>query len=221
VFGSVGFVAHPIGSERTGVSVSKHSVCDLSLVKARYVGRNCRVSALKMGIRDVLESESSDSSSVLPKDRVALLAQLSPEETLSALLDALRENVHTGPSADDGIDALYAFANVDVWSIGHSFFGKSMDLGQFERFKRVLITNPYQSLLGHLERENISALRVDKSHYLSRFRVLDSVGRTHSVFSFSLSESMLANGGQSWMVDSIIHEFSCPATDLSRNEDGA
>lgn len=103
------------------------------------------------------------------KDRVALYAQFSAEETLHALLHALQLNARSGPRKDDGIDALYAFANVDIWAISHRFFGKKQDLGQFERFKRVVVAYPYNILLRQdYSSKTLSALHVTPDVYVSR-----------------------------------------------------
>mmetsp|Transcript_6408 Transcript_6408/g.17162 ORF Transcript_6408/g.17162 Transcript_6408/m.17162 type:complete len:259 (-) Transcript_6408:798-1574(-) len=153
------------------------------------------------------------------KDRVALYAQLSPEETTRALLDALRENAsgahgahRAAPAhADEGIEALYAFANFDVWSVRHQFFGWNMDLGQFERFRRVLLARPFSTLLGHSEREVLSALHLSSFSYATRVRVLDASGHTHAVFRFKLSRVERPNRAAHWMVDSLCHEISTTA----------
>lgn len=140
------------------------------------------------------------------KDRIALYAQFSVEETLDMLLLALRENSLSGPTKDDGIDALYAFANVDIWAFTHRFFGKKMDLGQFERFKRVLVASPYDALLRYHSVRTLSALRVRDDTYVSR-RIFEIPGREDTVFTFTLSRQAFGGGErQAWMVDSIIHE---------------
>ncbi|PXF44859.1 hypothetical protein BWQ96_05349 [Gracilariopsis chorda] len=139
------------------------------------------------------------------KDRVALYAQLSAEETLSALLIALRHNARSGPTKDDGIDALYAFANLDIWALSHHFFGRKMDLGQFERFKRVIVADPYDVLFADYESETLSALRSGDDFYVSRRRF--RVRGVDTVFTFSLSRCQFgADGRRRWMVDSIIHD---------------
>lgn len=109
---------------------------------------------------------------------------------------------------DDGIDALYAFANLDIWALTHRFFGKKMDLGQFERFKRVLVASPYDVLLRYRRVRTLSALRVDDETYVSR-RAFEAPGRPDTVFTFTLTRA--AFGGdegtkRAWMVDSIIHD---------------
>eukprot|EP00184_Porphyridium_aerugineum_P004158 CAMPEP_0184695864 /NCGR_PEP_ID=MMETSP0313-20130426/3355_1 /TAXON_ID=2792 /ORGANISM="Porphyridium aerugineum, Strain SAG 1380-2" /LENGTH=157 /DNA_ID=CAMNT_0027154391 /DNA_START=533 /DNA_END=1003 /DNA_ORIENTATION=+ len=143
-------------------------------------------------------SPMSPDTRIQPRDKVSLYAQLGPEQTLRAILDALRDNEQSGKFKDEGIDALYSFANVDVWSVQHNFFGSKMDLGQFERFKRVMITNPYGMLLQHKEREFLSSWRVDEKQFLGRFRVLDSLGETQAYFSALMSKNEIANGTSRW-----------------------
>lgn len=140
------------------------------------------------------------------KDRVALFAQVSAEETLDVLLHALRENTRSGPRKDDGIDALYVFANLDIWALTHRFFGKKMDLGQFERFKRVIVASPYDVLLRDYRMKTLSALYiVPDSMYVSR-RQFEEEGQI-TVFKFTLKKTEFGGGrDRAWMVDSIIHE---------------
>lgn len=141
------------------------------------------------------------------KDRVALYAQFSAEETLDVLLHALQSNARTGPRKDDGIDALYAFANLDIWALTHRFFGKKMDLGQFERFKRVIVANPYDILLRDYHSNILSALHVTPDVYVTR-RAFEIDGVV-TVFTFTMSRTAFGGQkGRAWMVDSIIHQHN-------------
>lgn len=138
-----------------------------------------------------------------PKDVVAVHAQISPAATLSALLDALR-NDHR----DDGIEALYTFASLDIWSVKHRFFGRVMDLGQFERFKRVVTASPYNALLRHTRRNVLAALTLDADTYVARVQ-FDVPRRDPVVLVFRLCRRAIAVDAQhrpppSWMVDSIL-----------------
>lgn len=145
----------------------------------------------------------SDPPAPLPwKDRIALYAQFSPEETLESLLQALRQN---SPTKDDGIDALYIFANLDIWALTHTFFGRKMDLGQFERFKRVLVASPYNAILRSADSSTLSALRLSPDIYITR-RVFQPPEQQPSTFIFTLSRTTLVANPRLWMVDSIIHE---------------
>lgn len=151
------------------------------------------------------DTPSSNHDALHWKDRVALYAQFSPEETLHALLQALRFNTRSGPHKDDGIDALYSFANLDIWALTHVFFGRKMDLGQFERFKRVIVAEPYQVMLREYRGGTLSAVRVGESRYVTR-RVFE-IGDMERVFTFSMSIGDFGVGGHTaWMVDSIIFD---------------
>lgn len=180
----------------------------MSLGKNRWDDRSVWRCSLPKSY-DHLGRENGQSGGGAPlawKDRIALYAQFSAEETLDMLLLALRENSWSGPSKDDGIDALYAFANVDIWALTHRFFGKKMDLGQFERFKRVLVAAPYDALLRYRRVRTLSALRVRDDTYVSR-RVFETPGKGDTVFTFTLSRQAFGGGSkQAWMVDSIIHD---------------
>lgn len=151
---------------------------------------------------------AANSSSDFPrdlhwKDRVALYAQFSAEETLHALLTALRSNNRTGPHKDDGIDALYVFANLDIWALSHRFFGKKMDLGQFERFKRVVVAHPYDILLREYESHTLSAIHVKPDVYVSRIAFARE--GEEKVFTFTMSRADFG-GERAWMIDSIIYD---------------
>lgn len=139
------------------------------------------------------------------KDRVALYAQFSAEETLDELLLALRANA--GSDGDDGIDALYAFANVDIWELTHRFFGKTQDLGQFERFKRVVVAHPYSVLLREdYTMRTLSALHVADGCYVARREFVTGGNAIVFVFTMRRLEFGASAERTAWMVDSIIRD---------------
>jgi len=134
-----------------------------------------------------------------------MFAQLSPDTMLSALLDALRDS-----RRDDGIEALYNFAGIDVWSVRHTFFGRVMDLGQFERFKRVIAMQPYDAMLRHTRRSVLAALTLGPNTYVARVSFIVP-RRDPVVLVFKMSRQALAyeldqptNHPPSWMIDSIL-----------------
>ncbi|KAA8498827.1 hypothetical protein FVE85_6412 [Porphyridium purpureum] len=139
------------------------------------------------------------------KDTVGLFSQIGPEMTLSAVLDALRDNPR-----EEAIDTLYAVANIDVWEWRHTFFGRAMDLGLYDSFRRVLISEPFAALLGHTERELTGAVRADSAHFLCRVRVVDADLDT-SFFTIFLSQSPSFNGSERWMLDRIVYDDTCRA----------
>ena len=138
------------------------------------------------------------------RDRVALYAQFSPEETLHCLLEGLRQNGKNTLLKDDGIEALYTFANFDVFKVDHFFFGRRMDLGQFERFRRVLITKPYSMLLHWKENVVLSSLRISRDKFMSRIQFCSKY-QQKATFSFALSKVQLGDH-ESWMIDSVLEE---------------
>eukprot|EP00183_Erythrolobus_madagascarensis_P007164 CAMPEP_0185846960 /NCGR_PEP_ID=MMETSP1354-20130828/2407_1 /TAXON_ID=708628 /ORGANISM="Erythrolobus madagascarensis, Strain CCMP3276" /LENGTH=132 /DNA_ID=CAMNT_0028547195 /DNA_START=125 /DNA_END=520 /DNA_ORIENTATION=- len=113
-------------------SLVENAACRVSVDTRRHCGGSRRATWVSMNAAGSPPSsigetgkDSGDGQleSLAAKDRVALFAQLSPEDTLQCLLDALRDNASgthgahssTPAHADEGIEALYAFANFDVW----------------------------------------------------------------------------------------------------------
>mmetsp|Transcript_3425 Transcript_3425/g.10399 ORF Transcript_3425/g.10399 Transcript_3425/m.10399 type:complete len:213 (-) Transcript_3425:190-828(-) len=136
------------------------------------------------------------------RDRVAVFAQICPEKTLDSILEALRENLKNGPRKDEGLEALYTFANFNVWQVTSNFFGRKMDLGQFERFRRVMITKPYEIIVNHEQREVLSAMRIDDKRYHARICFTNSSAESLT-FYFTMSRTKLGDF-DSWMVDSVL-----------------
>lgn len=169
---------------------------------ASRAGGNSRwTSALPSSHPEQAPWEPSPPDSALAwKDRVALYAQFSPSATLSAILDALC----AGAPHDAGIEALYAFANVDIWQVAHRFFGRKQDLGQFERFKRVIVAPPYDVLLRAESRETLSALALGPDRFAARVR-FTTPRREPVVLTFQMTRTTLGRH-TSWMVDSILRE---------------
>lgn len=72
-------------------------------------------------------------------------------------LQALHNN-HS-PHSDAGIEVLYRFAGFDPFQ-RTSYFGVTLDLGQYERFRRIMYTPYFVSLLNLSDWELISSLEV-------------------------------------------------------------
>jgi hypothetical protein len=142
-------------------------------------------------------------------DRVALQAQVgSAVDTLEVILDALRDNKTREDVGlpgdtrfrDEGLEALYAFANFDVWSLRTDFFGRALDLGQFERFKTVFVLPPFAITVGDCEYRVLSVLAPAPGR--ARVRVLYSKPRIDdAVFCIDMSRP-----AGCWMVDSFRHD---------------
>ncbi len=109
--------------------------------------------------------------------------ELSAEAAFEAQWEALASN--DVPHCDHGVEVLYAFADVDLYAPRSKYFGYSSDLGQFERFRRVLHTRPYRVLLGHVARRVQSTLRVSEREV--RQRVFVDGFRTGEAASYCLT----------------------------------
>eukprot|EP00291_Cryptomonas_curvata_P016694 CAMPEP_0172155842 /NCGR_PEP_ID=MMETSP1050-20130122/2854_1 /TAXON_ID=233186 /ORGANISM="Cryptomonas curvata, Strain CCAP979/52" /LENGTH=141 /DNA_ID=CAMNT_0012824793 /DNA_START=303 /DNA_END=725 /DNA_ORIENTATION=- len=120
--------------------------------------------------------DDPNSGSVLPvKDRIALYSQISAEKTLGSLMEALKESSRWH---DEGIEALYLYANIDCMGLQKSnFFGHgSQDLGQYERFRRCVIVPPFSELLEHSRVDTLSSLYVSEDSYVTRVSVTNKSG---------------------------------------------
>ena len=95
--------------------------------------------------------------------------ELSAEQAFAAQWTALKHN--DTPHIDAGIEVLYAFADVDLFLPRSRYFGCSQDLGQFERFRRVLHTPQYRALLNHVELRVLSTLQVSEREVWQRVSV--------------------------------------------------
>lgn len=132
-------------------------------------------------------------------------------DTLEVILAALRDNKTQEDVGlpgdtrftDEGIEALYAFAEIDVWSLRATFFGRALDLGQFERFKTVMVLEPFSiTLAGDYRILSVFSPSDDCVH----IRVLFSKARSDDVV-FCVVMTRVAHGeARSWMVESFLHD---------------
>lgn len=108
---------------------------------------------------------------------------LTPEQGVELQLKSLQHN--NFPYADHGIEILYRFADFDPF-YRSSYFGKPLDLGQFERFRRVLYTKSYEPLLNHTEHKILSSLEVSEDIWKSRVLVRNSYRKEDVVYEFTM-----------------------------------
>ena len=94
---------------------------------------------------------------------------LSAEEAFAAQWAALKNN--DTPHVDSGIEVLYSFADIDLYLPRSRYFGVNQDLGQYERFRRVLHTPQYRALLNHVELRVLSTLQVSEREVWQRVSV--------------------------------------------------
>lgn len=108
---------------------------------------------------------------------------LTPEQGVELQLKSLQHN--NFPYPDHGVEILYRFANFDPFSRS-TFFGKPLDLGQFERFRRVLYTKTYETLLNHTEHKILSCLEISEDIWKARVFVSNSYRKEEVVYEFTM-----------------------------------
>eukprot|EP00803_Ostreobium_quekettii_P010452 evm.model.scf_31.3 EVM.evm.TU.scf_31.3 scf_31:46305-51402(-) len=108
----------------------------------------------------------------LPKKRTGTWPNidLTREQAVELQLEALQRN--NEPFRDHGVEVLYRFANFDPFQRSN-FFGRPLDLGQFERFRRILHSPEYSILLDHTDRELLSTLQVSENVWKQRVWVMN------------------------------------------------
>jgi hypothetical protein len=88
-------------------------------------------------------------------------------------LDALKRN--NAPYPDHGVEVMYRFAAFDPFERSR-YFGRSFDLGQFERFRRVFHTPAYKPLLGHDRADVVGRLELGEGRVAVRVVVTSTAG---------------------------------------------
>lgn len=96
---------------------------------------------------------------------------LSGPEALELQWNVLSGQLRDEPFFHLAVESLWNFAIVDMFEARSRYFGSTMDLGQYERFKRVMHSLPFRTLLGHTQREVLSTLVVSDSEVRQRVRV--------------------------------------------------
>lgn len=128
---------------------------------------------------------------------------LSWEDALRVQLESLREN--NKPYADHGVEVLYRFANFDPFQRA-KYFGRSLDLGQFERFRRVIHAPAYATLLDHSESTVLSTLQVDEGTVVVRLQVDDTHRLERSTYSVTMVQRLGGIYDGYWYTDRWIAE---------------
>ncbi|KAK9812596.1 hypothetical protein WJX72_000145 [[Myrmecia] bisecta] len=116
-------------------------------------------------------------------------------------LAALRDN--NTPFVDHGIEVLYRFAAFDPFCRTR-FFGRPFDLGQFERFRRIMHTPHYCVLLGYTEHQLLSSLQVSELRWKQRVWVKGYRTNTEGVFEFSMIQRLGGRYDGIWFCDALL-----------------
>lgn len=135
---------------------------------------------------------------------------LSREEAVEAQLKALKHN--NFPTIDHGIETLYRFAGFDPWDRS-SYFGVSLDLGQFERFRRILYTPYYYTLLNCSSWDFTSTLEVSESVWVARVHVVNSYRKEERDYQFTMEQRFGGKYDGVWFTKALIAD-GCTAKTL-------
>ena len=114
---------------------------------------------------------AADDSGSAPARPLRPTFGLSGTEALELQWAVLAGRLKDEPYFGLAVETLWNFAVVDMFEAKSVFFGSTMDLGQYERFKRVMHSLPFRTLLGHSKREVLSTLVVSDSEVRQRVRV--------------------------------------------------
>lgn len=126
---------------------------------------------------------------------------ISREESVHAQLHALQCN--NTPYQDHGIEVLYRFASFDPWQRS-TFFGRSLDLGQFERFRRIMYTQCFIALVGHSEASIESALEVSEDIWVARVLVINKYRKENAVYNFTMTRRVGGKYDGAWFCKQLL-----------------
>mmetsp|Transcript_753 Transcript_753/g.1110 ORF Transcript_753/g.1110 Transcript_753/m.1110 type:complete len:267 (-) Transcript_753:179-979(-) len=146
-------------------------------------GGMLRAAEVRVKARDDVDPDDISEADSERDGRARQLRRLSrrdPEKVVEFLIEALRTNVYndgkTEPyAADDGLALLYLFSTIDPWKPSE-YFGVKRDLGQFERFRLMMYSDPFKHLINHKSCEVIATARPTRRHFVQLLRVIPSDG---------------------------------------------
>jgi len=140
---------------------------------------------------------------LVPKSRKALgpSFDLDASGALNVQLAVLKRN--DKPYFDHGIEVMYRFANFDPFQRSH-YFGKNFDLGQFERFRRIMHIPAYTTLLNHDSHTVLSTLQMSERIWKARVLVVGDGAREEAVYEWTLHQRLGGCYDGYWYTDSLI-----------------
>ncbi|KAK3137933.1 hypothetical protein QOZ80_5AG0362310 [Eleusine coracana subsp. coracana] len=133
----------------------------------------------------------------------------SAEEAVQYQLESLKYNDH--PRQDYGIEIMYEFAEFDPFERS-TYFGRLLDLGEFERFQRLFHHSAYRVLLGHKERKILSSLWIEENRFKQRIWVRGYRPGEEQIFQFTMVQRVGSWWDGYWLTESLINDgdaFSC------------
>jgi len=147
--------------------------------------------------------ETSEEKSLRLKRRYTPCLKYTREEAIRMQLEALQNN--NEPYFDHGIEVLYRFAgrHLDPFKTSN-YFGRSLDLGQFERFRRIMNTECYRILVNNTSYEFLSSLEVSEYSNKTRVSVSNSFTKRTAIFEFSMVKEFGGRYDGIWFCESLI-----------------
>ncbi|KAI3438811.1 hypothetical protein D9Q98_001228 [Chlorella vulgaris] len=124
-------------------------------------------------------------------------------------LQALHNN-HS-PHSDAGIEVLYRFAGFDPFQ-RTSYFGVTLDLGQYERFRRIMYTPYFVSLLNLSDWELISSLEVSETQWVARVHVVNAYRKEARNYLFWMEQRIGSKYDGVWYCSKLLAEGLTPKT---------
>lgn len=101
------------------------------------------------------------------------------------------------------MEILYRFADLDPFSRS-TYFGRSLDLGQWERFRRIMHSAYYRALLQHSCAESLSSLEVSEDVWVQRVRVVDVSGNQENTYVFTMRRHLGGRYDGVWFTRSLV-----------------
>eukprot|EP00877_Chromochloris_zofingiensis_P001449 jgi/Chrzof1/11304/Cz05g31220.t1 len=100
---------------------------------------------------------------------------------------------------------MYRFASFDPFQ-RCKYFGKSFDLGQFERFRRIMHTPYYRTLLNHQSVSSLSTLQVSDRVWKSRVLIVGDRPADENVYEFTMIQRLGGIYDGYWFTDSLLSD---------------
>jgi len=138
-----------------------------------------------------------------PNKPLGPTSYLTAEEATLTQLDALQNN--DNPYPDHGVEVMYRFAGFDPFKRSQ-YFGPFFDLGQFERFRRIVHHSSYRVLLGHTDRRILSSLFINEHCFKQRVWIGGARPGEEEVYEFTLVQRVGGNWDGYWLTDSLRHD---------------
>ncbi|GBF90241.1 hypothetical protein Rsub_03374 [Raphidocelis subcapitata] len=145
-------------------------------------------------------------SFVRPAHAAAPRFDLDLEGALQLQLDALQRN--NSPYPDHGVEVMYRFAAFDPFERS-KYFGRSFDLGQFERFRRVWHTPAFKTLLNHDSADVIGRFQMGEGKCALRVLARHDAPLEERTFTVTMVQRQGGPYDGYWLTDSVICDSVC------------